>query len=226
MRSLSYGQICIEVKLKKGVPMVKKAQILLSTLMSLFVICLGNAFSDTVILKSGKEIQGKIVEETEDYVKIEIGGVPVTYLSDEIEKIEKDSDASKHNKADTDNYNSALNNQVNNIVYFLLNKQYENAADLSKKLVGLYPLEDAGYELLALSCYYLGKVSEAKEYAEKAININMDRADLYILLGLACDDLGLSSEAKINLEKAAILSQKNKKLTKLLLIENVLKRIK
>ena len=43
---------------------------------------------DIIILKSGKKIAGKIVEQTDDHVRIEIEGIPITYYSDEIEKVE------------------------------------------------------------------------------------------------------------------------------------------
>lgn len=45
------------------------------------------AFADTVILKNGQTIEGKIVEKTDAYVKINFEGVGLTYFKDEIEKI-------------------------------------------------------------------------------------------------------------------------------------------
>lgn len=46
-----------------------------------------NAFADTVTLKSGQEIEGNIVERTNESVKMESFGVEVTYFMDEIDKI-------------------------------------------------------------------------------------------------------------------------------------------
>ena len=48
-------------------------------------------FAETVILKSGKKIEGKIIERTDDYVKVDQYGVPITYFLDDIESIEGDS---------------------------------------------------------------------------------------------------------------------------------------
>jgi len=45
------------------------------------------AYADTVVLKSGKTLEGKIVEQANDYVKIDVGGTVLTYFNDEIEKI-------------------------------------------------------------------------------------------------------------------------------------------
>ncbi|MDD5097375.1 MAG: hypothetical protein PHU59_02650 [Candidatus Omnitrophica bacterium] len=44
-------------------------------------------FADTVVLKSGQVIEGKIIEVTEKYVKINFDGVDVTYFQDEIASI-------------------------------------------------------------------------------------------------------------------------------------------
>ena len=46
-----------------------------------------NAFADTITMKSGKEIEGKIMERTHKFVKVEFSGVQLTYFLDEIEKI-------------------------------------------------------------------------------------------------------------------------------------------
>ena len=44
-------------------------------------------FAETIILKSGKEIDGKILEKTDDYITVDFHEVPVTYFLDEIEQI-------------------------------------------------------------------------------------------------------------------------------------------
>lgn len=44
-------------------------------------------FAETIILKSGKIIEGKIIERTDKYVKIDFYGVALTYFLDEIQNI-------------------------------------------------------------------------------------------------------------------------------------------
>lgn len=56
-----------------------------------FLISRGVVFGDTIILKSGKTVDGKILEETDKYTKIDFQGTTVTYFSDEIDKIIKQS---------------------------------------------------------------------------------------------------------------------------------------
>lgn len=46
------------------------------------------AHADTLHLKNGNTIEGKVVEKTADGVKVDIGGVTLTYYSDEIASID------------------------------------------------------------------------------------------------------------------------------------------
>ncbi len=43
-------------------------------------------YSDEIILKSGQQVEGKIIDQTKDSVKLDYNGTTVTYYSDEIEK--------------------------------------------------------------------------------------------------------------------------------------------
>lgn len=44
-------------------------------------------FAETIILKSGKTIEGKITEKTSEYIKIDFSGTPLTYYLEDIERI-------------------------------------------------------------------------------------------------------------------------------------------
>ena len=46
-----------------------------------------NCLADTIVLKSGKTVEAKIVEKTDKEIKVDVQGVPVTYWMDEIEKV-------------------------------------------------------------------------------------------------------------------------------------------
>ncbi|MDD4182318.1 MAG: hypothetical protein PHT53_00635 [Candidatus Omnitrophica bacterium] len=45
------------------------------------------AFGDTVVLKSGKTIEANLIEQTDEKIKLNINGVPITYYIDEINTI-------------------------------------------------------------------------------------------------------------------------------------------
>lgn len=56
-----------------------------------FFLLLTNLFADTIVLKSGKQIEAQIVQRGSDRVVLDIGGVQVPYFLDEIEKINGES---------------------------------------------------------------------------------------------------------------------------------------
>lgn len=50
------------------------------------------AFSDTIYLRSGRVIQGSIIEKTQDYIRVDVQGVPLTYYRDDIERIKAETE--------------------------------------------------------------------------------------------------------------------------------------
>lgn len=59
-------------------------------LLILMMMAVGIASAETVHLKSGKKIKGEIIEETNDYIRIDFCGVPLTYYFNEIEYVQSD----------------------------------------------------------------------------------------------------------------------------------------
>ena len=49
-----------------------------------------NSFADTVTLKSGKQIEGKILERSSDLIRIDIEGVTITYFITDVEAINQE----------------------------------------------------------------------------------------------------------------------------------------
>ncbi|MEW6008331.1 MAG: hypothetical protein AB1629_01700 [Candidatus Omnitrophota bacterium] len=56
-------------------------------LVVIFFLVSSSLFADTIILKSGKQIDAKILERTNERLKVEIAGVPITYFLDEIDSV-------------------------------------------------------------------------------------------------------------------------------------------
>ncbi|UCC94566.1 MAG: hypothetical protein JSW40_07085 [Candidatus Omnitrophota bacterium] len=46
------------------------------------------AFAETIVLKSGKTVEAKIIEQTDRFLKIDFHGVAITYYLDEVESID------------------------------------------------------------------------------------------------------------------------------------------
>jgi len=64
-------------------------------LLVLVIVASSIVSAETIQFKSGKEIEGKIVEKTDKHIKLDIGvGMPITYFLDEIESIQTEEDAS------------------------------------------------------------------------------------------------------------------------------------
>jgi hypothetical protein len=59
-------------------------------------------YAETILLKSGKVVDGKIIEKTNKYLRIDFEGIPLVYFFDEIESIngEKPNFPSLDNKTD------------------------------------------------------------------------------------------------------------------------------
>jgi len=106
---------------------VMERKVFILVLSLLFISSL--AFAETIHLKSGKTYEGKIVERTDEYIKIDIGvGFPITYFLDEIERIDKTSHTDISEKT---NDISLSGIYINNIYGFSISnpkgwKRFEN----------------------------------------------------------------------------------------------------
>ncbi|MFA5007879.1 MAG: tetratricopeptide repeat protein [Candidatus Omnitrophota bacterium] len=57
-------------------------------LLLLFSTIFLSAFAETIVFKSGKTIEGKIIEKTDKSIKVDIEGIPITYYFNDIEVID------------------------------------------------------------------------------------------------------------------------------------------
>ena len=73
----------------QGEMIKKKKLIWLIISLVLAALCFSTfIFAETIILKSGEKREGKIIERTDKYIKIDFYGVPVLYYFEDIERIE------------------------------------------------------------------------------------------------------------------------------------------
>jgi sRNA-binding regulator protein Hfq len=71
---------------------------------AIFLILLAGTFTcfaAEIYLKNGKKVQGKIIEQTDYFVKIDFEGIPLTYWKYEIDKIAEDKPEVKVDKEAT-----------------------------------------------------------------------------------------------------------------------------
>lgn len=69
--------------------------------------------AETIVLKSGKTIEGKIVEKTDKYIKIDFYGVPLTYFLDEIVSEEEKAHPEEEGVGSEDIIKSAVSKKYN-----------------------------------------------------------------------------------------------------------------
>lgn len=65
-----------------------KKTIIKHFIFAFFLITALNSYADKLYLKSGKVVEGKIIEHNQEKILITISGVPLTYYQDEIERVE------------------------------------------------------------------------------------------------------------------------------------------
>ena len=104
------------------------------------------AFAETVILKSGKTTEGKIIEKTDKYIKIDIQGVPITYFNDEIKSIDGKEPAApviketvSKNNTDTNEVKKKIGSFIQKAIDYAVEgnfkeafQEYKNASEIKK----------------------------------------------------------------------------------------------
>lgn len=87
--------------------------LILSLFFSIYV------FAETVVLKSGKSVEGKILEKTDTYIKIDLLGTTLTYFLEDVEKIEEAKvEPKEENKAEPGEEGKLLPLAVGNTWYY------------------------------------------------------------------------------------------------------------
>lgn len=64
-----------------------KVTLLTVVLCMICILSTAPLYADTIILKSGKQIEATIVEKTTEFIRVDIEGIQITYYLDEIETI-------------------------------------------------------------------------------------------------------------------------------------------
>jgi len=57
-------------------------------LIGILFLSVSSVFAETIVLKSGETVEGKLIEKTDKYIKIDFQGVPLTYFFDEVKSID------------------------------------------------------------------------------------------------------------------------------------------
>lgn len=195
------------------------------------ILGVNSLFATTIILKSGKTIEGNIIEKKDDSIKVDFQGVNLTYFMDEIKSIDGSILATINPEAkeiylegcsltDLGKYEEAAQKMIEainidpkypltyynlGIIYNYLG-QYNQAIQAFNKTLELNPGEVWAYGNMAKSYYYLGQMDEAIKNLRKAIELKPDYIEAYTRLGLVFLNLSKFEEA-IEYSKKSIAIQ-------------------
>lgn len=204
--------------------MFKKFVLVIEMTLSLLVINLTSVSAENLILKSGRKIEGKIIEKTEQYIKMEIEGIPLTFWVDEIERVEElPLPAATLIESSLDD--SVIEKYLSETTQYYLDGKYEDALLSLKKAIELDPNEFYLYIALGILYYYTDHFEAVTSSFQKALSLQPHSADTYMCLGIAYYSIGQIEEAKEALSKSIELFKEKAEMTEIFILESLLKKI-
>lgn len=206
----------------------KQITFLVPVILFLLIINLPLVFADTIILKSGRRIEGKISEKTDKYIKVDTDDLNLTFWLDEIEKVETTepslpvSSVSKPIAGTSEEVERLISKANDDF----LEEKFEDAVLLIEKAIELDPTNPRLYFGLGMADCYLGRFQEAISSLEEALKKETkDTAKVYLLLGIAYDSIGLKDKAKENLNRAIGQYKKEENILDMVFVKVLLKKI-
>ena len=163
------------------------------------------ACAETIILKSGEKIEGKIVEKTDQYVKVEINGETSTYFADDIDKIEVDQQMQEGEVVTPEAPKADNLDILKEAFQQMRNKEYQSAIGALNKAAKTDPNNPEIYTLAGIIYNYLGQYQDAVASFEKVADLQSNSPDLYVLLGITYRSAGDEDKAKASFLKAVEL---------------------
>lgn len=191
------------VQLAKGlrnIRIARKARGKKITAISLLVFSLSLPaviFAETIVLKSGEAVEGKIIERTDKYIKIDLEGIPATYFLDDIESVDGIKPVAINITSDdpevlvsywTEAVRKDSKDYVayNNLgMAYISSGQYPEAVRCFLKSLDINPHYEMAYANLGFLYNKLGQYEQAVSYIKKSIEIDPNNAQPYNNLGSA-----------------------------------------
>ena len=163
-------------------------RMLIKILSLLFLFLPSAIYAETIVLKSGKTIEGKIIQKIDNRIKIDAGGILMAYSLDEIETINgKRAEVYDPNANVQEEKNDKLASQLasDQGVAYLDRQRYDEAIAEFNKALEIDPNFADAYYNRGLANAKKGSFNEAISDYTKAIQINPDDSDFYYNRGIA-----------------------------------------
>ena len=155
-------------------------------------------YAETIVLKSGKTVDGKITKRGFDYIEVDMQGVTVTFYDKDVQSIDGKATLDLNFTSDDPNvlisfWNAAIEDDANNsnaynelgLAYAKLNN-YQKAIECFQKAVEINPLFADACANIGLTYVSLQDYAKAVPFLEKAVGIepeNPKMAAAYNSLG-------------------------------------------
>ena len=163
--------------------MKKTFLLLLLVIVIWFPIC---SEAETITLKSGQEIEGKILEKTDQMVIVEWNGVRVSYNLNEVSSISENSSQPQQPETQnaSDNSSNALSPQeaFDNGNKYAKREMFDEAIVEFTKAIELNPNYALAYSNRATAYIRQKNYTQAITDCDRAIQINPDLAVVYLKL--------------------------------------------
>jgi len=181
---------------------------------TLFMTCFFLVFiaaiipAETIKLKNGQIVEGKIIERTDKYLKVDLYGASVVYYLEEIDKIDESQtvDSEKPAKSLTPTDIESQNEMIINSAAANLDK----ATFAFNKAISADPDNAVAYNNMGVISAKAGNFQEALNYYKKAAEMKSDYADPYNNMGALYCSLGNNEVAIDSYSKALAIDSNNK----------------
>lgn len=234
-----------------GGTMRKAAIIYLMQIFVFFVASLSSVSAETIVLKTGEKMTGKIFEKSENYLKVDVEGIPITLWQDAIDHIEEEAPSKEapsppaikktmepipgsietqeegapslveKTVKPTPESNEAQGSVAER---YYRDKQYEKALEVAQEIIKTAPDNPDSLIFLALIYARLGRFEDSALSFEKVLKLKPDDPGNYFCLGVIYDSLGKSGKAKNMLQKASNKFEESSNLSDAFLADMYLKK--
>ncbi|MFA7677808.1 MAG: tetratricopeptide repeat protein [Candidatus Omnitrophota bacterium] len=171
---------------------------------NLVSVCLVKA--ESIVLKSGKVIQGAIIERGTGFIKVDIGPVALTYYIEDIESIDGAAVSEGRQEYDRESSleGSGLTQEASHYAMaekYVGDGKFDAAIEEFNKAANLNPDFFEAYNSTGFCYIQLGRYEEAIKFFEKALEINPDYVQAY-------DNIGVTYSFMKQFQKAISYYQK------------------
>ena len=161
-----------------------------SYILTFFISLTFFASAEEIVLKNNKALKGKIVEETKEFIKVEIEGLAIKYYWQDIETIDGKKVGSPSGSQANDNFKKErvlsqdwLNHYGQAERYLELN-HFDQATLEFEEVLKIDPESFEAHTGIGFIYIQLGKYDQALASFNKAIEINPEYAQAYDNIGV------------------------------------------